>query len=578
MIARKNIKILKDIFLVVIIMLILFIAINLSYAHPVLSTEFYGTVKNYNANASSGTITAYVNNTLCGSFTIVNPGFYGVLSCRGYDTDNSNISGGHDFENITFRYNNNPVTVLGDATFNSGQFKFVNISFPKVFCGDSFCDALEDCTSCELDCGSCDFNGNTTQNTTNNSTNSSSNQTSSGGGSGGSGGSDGSGGSGGDSDYLSDFYDLDYFCNEYWVCFNWSECSILGIRNRTCVDNNNCGSYNDKPKEVEECVYLGSCFDNLINCHDGLCEEGVDCGGPCDKICSKIEQPSSNLTLSIPRLEFPKSICEKHINIYDPALWFFIIIILLAIIIRLVFTKYSIGLLRKDEKITPLNKSKKIISMRRKTLLFTITLITLTLLSLLYSYYFLLCPSDFFSYSWILFLLLLLVPLIIHAVMRKFEYSETKHFNKSKKLDDIHYQNLVKMIELENVMLAEEENSIANKLYELSKKSEFKELLDRDGNIKEIYKNLVKLYNEYKDHKNPFNIEKNICDEIDALDFDVAFKSAIVKHPELQNVFDRLKKLYIHYGEKQKMYDKLDELEQQSESKENKESKKKDNN
>jgi len=28
-------------------------------------------------------------------------------------------------------------------------------------------------------------------------------------------------------------------------------------------------------------VTIGTCFDGIKNCHDGACEEGVDCGGPC---------------------------------------------------------------------------------------------------------------------------------------------------------------------------------------------------------------------------------------------------------------------------------------------------------
>lgn len=28
-------------------------------------------------------------------------------------------------------------------------------------------------------------------------------------------------------------------------------------------------------------VTVGTCYDGMKNCHDGLCEEGVDCGGPC---------------------------------------------------------------------------------------------------------------------------------------------------------------------------------------------------------------------------------------------------------------------------------------------------------
>ncbi len=343
---------------------------------------------------------------------------------------------------------------------------------------------------------------------------------------------------------------------------------LLGLHNRTCTDDNNCGTYDSKPKEIEECKYLGNCFDNLINCHDNLCEEGVDCGGSCEKKCPVIEKPLSNITIVTPVFEFPKTVCEKHINIYDPSLWYFLIIIMLAIIIRVVYNRYYISKLYMGDKITPLIRAKKIRSSKRKTLLFTITLIFLMLVSLLYSYYFLLCPTDFFKYSWMLVVALLIIPLIIHTVMKRFEYSESRHINKTRELDDIHYQNLVKMIELENNMLADEENAIANKLYELSKHEEFRDLLTKDKNIKEIYKNLVELYTAYKDKKNPFNIEKTICDEIDALDSDELFKSAIDNHPDLKHIFDRLKKLYAQYGEKQKMYDKLDEIEQQSKKKE----------
>ena len=118
------------------------------------------------------------------------------------------------------------------------------------------------------------------------------------------------------------------------------------------------------------------------------------------------------------------------------------------------------------------------------------------------------------------------------------------------------------MIELQNNMLGEEENAIANKLYELSKKEEFKEFLEQNQNLKEIYANLVKLYTDYKEKKNPFNVEKSVCDEINALDLDESFKTQVSKHPEMKQIFERLKKLYSHYEEKQKLYDKLDELEQ----------------
>lgn len=541
-------------------------------AHPLLPTEFYGTVKSYNSPATSGTITAYAGNMTCGTFNIVNSGFYGVLSCNGRDTDSSLGYGAVEGQNITFRYSGNPTTTVGDSTFTSGTFKLVDIVYPVVYCGDGFCDSLESCSSCEQDCNVCGYTGNSS-----NSSNATGNQTvppgppggggTGGGGGGGGSGGGGTGGGGGSGGGGGGSYDQEYgeyFCSESWICGNWTECSILGIQSRNCTDYNHCGTYKDKPKELEECTYQGTCFDNIINCHDNRCEEGLDCGGPCEKKCPRIEQPLINISTVLPKFDIPTHVCERHIRVDNPALWIYLVIVLLTIISRAVYTRYYIKKVRKNERISQLERAKKIRSAERKTMLFTIMLVTLTIISLLYSYYFLLCPSDFFHYSWMLALALLILPFLIHAVMKKFEYSENKQIYHSKRMDDTHYQSLVKMIELENTMLADEENALANQLYELSKKDEFKEFLEKDVNLKEIYKNLVRLYTEYKDKKNPFNIERIVCDEINALDEDVLFKDEISKYPEMKNIFDRLKKLYSHYEEKQKLYDKLDEIEQEN--------------
>jgi hypothetical protein len=542
------------------ILLVVSLSAIMVSAHPSLPTEFYGTVRSYNA-PGTGVVKVYAGAINCGTFTIINSGYYGVLSCMGQDTDSSNITGGIDGQTITFRYNNNPVTIRGDTNFTSGAFKLVNITFPIVFCGDSFCDALESCGDCPQDCQACNATGNVSQNVTGNVT---SNETTppgpgtgGGGGGAGGGGKGGLGGAGAVGGATGEFS-----CTESWTCINWSDCSILGIRNRTCSDSNNCATYNTKPKEIEECKYVGTCFDNLINCHDGKCEEGIDCNGPCEKKCPTIEQPLFNVSIKVPTFEIPRHVCERHINFNNSALLLFLIIIFTSLIGRLIYTKIYIYSSRKSEKMTPLERAKKITSAKRKTIIFVITVISLTIVSLLYCYYFLLCPSDFFEYSWLLIVVIILIPFVIHAIMKKFEYNESKHVYKSKRLDDVHYQSLVKMIELENNMLSDEENAIANKLYELSKKDEFKDLLEADQNLKDIYQNLVKLYSDYKDKKNPFNIERNVCDEIDALDSDVLFKSSISKHPEMAHLFDRLKKIYSQYEEKQKLYDKLDELEQ----------------
>ena len=94
-------------------------------------------------------------------------------------------------------------------------------------------------------------------------------------------------------------------CEESWACGNWSECRMDGFQSRLCTDKNNCGSFEEKPAEVQKCFYNPTCFDGvkngleegidcgglcppcitcldgIQNCHDGSCELAVDCGGPC---------------------------------------------------------------------------------------------------------------------------------------------------------------------------------------------------------------------------------------------------------------------------------------------------------
>jgi len=65
------------------------------------------------------------------------------------------------------------------------------------------------------------------------------------------------------------------------VCSKWSICRIDGFQNRTCVDENQCGTYEEKPPEIQRCVYTPTCFDGVKN---GL-EEGIDCGRVCNNSC-----------------------------------------------------------------------------------------------------------------------------------------------------------------------------------------------------------------------------------------------------------------------------------------------------
>ncbi len=44
-------------------------------------------------------------------------------------------------------------------------------------------------------------------------------------------------------------------CSENWYCNTWSECPSSGTQMRSCTDLNSCGTVNNKPAEVQSCVF-----------------------------------------------------------------------------------------------------------------------------------------------------------------------------------------------------------------------------------------------------------------------------------------------------------------------------------
>jgi hypothetical protein len=79
-------------------------------------------------------------------------------------------------------------------------------------------------------------------------------------------------------------------CNESWKCEDWRPCLPNGTQTRNCLDENSCETKKQMPSLVQDCTYIGTCNDGIRNCHDGNCEENIDCGGPC-AACKNIEVP-----------------------------------------------------------------------------------------------------------------------------------------------------------------------------------------------------------------------------------------------------------------------------------------------
>ncbi len=100
-------------------------------------------------------------------------------------------------------------------------------------------------------------------------------------------------------------------CEHNWKCGEWGECLPNGTQSRVCEDLHRCDEDDYIKTFWRDCDYIppeypeddvelevdpdATCFDGVQNCHvldDGsiICEEGVDCGGPCEP-CRRIESP-----------------------------------------------------------------------------------------------------------------------------------------------------------------------------------------------------------------------------------------------------------------------------------------------
>ena len=91
-------------------------------------------------------------------------------------------------------------------------------------------------------------------------------------------------------------------CTENWECSSWSSC-INNQQNRTCTDLNNCGTFENKPPELQSCTP-----------EQNACEQ---IGGTCKSTCSETEEINNELTLSCQT----SKCCTKSTHCYDGTLY-----------------------------------------------------------------------------------------------------------------------------------------------------------------------------------------------------------------------------------------------------------------
>jgi hypothetical protein len=482
--------------------IVLLILVQEASAIPPLPTEYYGIVRQFNFNATPGAIVTAFDNSgkQCGRFVVVNTGFYGSLTCSGDDPETTQDEGAVPFESISFRLNGGFTTLKGDNNWSPGKFKMVNITYPIVFCGDAFCDIeYENTFTCPFDCPP--FNA--SSNATNVTSNGSANPPGGGGAGAGSEGTQSSTPSGRTSasapaTQYTQVTALEsgfggFECKEHWECSEWSICSLQGLQNRTCTDKNKCESFNDKPADIQRCVYTPTCADGLKNgleddidcgglcppcigctdgvqnCHNDKCEEGIDCGGPC-KPCATCFDSLKNCPgeacedgvdcggpcekqCPVQQRPLPVFVCSKDVDLFSSHLLAFLIVMVVSIASNVAYHELSIHKLRHSGKLKGIERAKRIYSSRRKEMVFSAIMLIVSAVLFSYYYMFVLCEAGL-SNLWLLIILLSLSPLLIHYLIKFLEYDEQKKVKKLISVEGLHQQqiNKLKMMQHEGVI------------------------------------------------------------------------------------------------------------------------------
>ncbi|MCD6464360.1 hypothetical protein J7L02_02435, partial [Candidatus Woesearchaeota archaeon] len=395
-------------------------------------------------------------------------------------------------------------------------------------------------------------------------------------------------------------------CEENWDCTPWSECQPDGFMYRNCTDLNHCGTTRYKPAEKKPCKYEGNCSDGIKNCHDGACEEGIDCGGPCppcatcsdgiqnchdgsceegidcggpcppcatcndgiqnchDGLCEEgidCGGPCPPCAKKKPVIEYPLFLCERHINWRSPWLWFYILSVLTAIIVRALYARHRYKYWRGRKDLPAVQRVKLSLSEERKAYMFGVSLTVLSVIIGVYYYYFGLCPPYNVKMWWLLVIMLLFAPLIIHRVLKIFEYDELKKILAMERVLNTHYNHVLRLLKLQDIELAERERAMSRELSKLV--VEKKSLIEQYPAIKRIIKELDRLYKVYLEHKAALKYEKKLLEDVVRLKESPEFKQASVKEPLLKHVRDLLEDLYKQYEERHALYEELTAVEQE---------------
>jgi hypothetical protein len=209
--------------------------------------------------------------------------------------------------------------------------------------------------------------------------------------------------------------------------------------------------------------------------------------------------------------------------------------------------------LKKDGKLSDLDRARKYLSERRKMWLFVISISVVTTILILYYYLFGIC-ADYSRYLWLLVLFLLGSPLIVHAIMRQFEWDEKKQLDALKRAADTHLAQVDALLRLQNDNIVQLERELESLIKGVLSDPDVRNARDAYPRLDGIARRFLALYDAYRENPHPYKLERALCEDIYALEHDAAFQELVSRVPSVKVVYEKLQFLYQQYEEKERIY------------------------
>jgi len=434
------------------------------------------------------------------------------------------------------------ISDIGNYTINfsvtdgvAWTYELINLEIRRgPYCGDGSCNADEDCTTCSVDCGECPVSpggpGGEGES-----------------GDGGEAGDDIGGGGGAGGASLGNQLYGGTGCIERWECTDWSACSIEGWKTRKCVDRNQCRTERNKPVEIVECDYGGTCFDNIKNQN----EEGVDCGGvcePCDELKSCSDGIKNNGEEGVD-CGGPCKACEVRFDDIFPRLtplakqfpWWLLFIVMLLLLSTIVGDRVYLKNVKKKDFELYRERIKKYKRYRWYAYITSSVFSVLGITYIIYIYFTSDNPEMMIKYFW---LPGLVVTLLFLGILFFVRYYLTNQKNRKKRVKGWYKgeQKRKKEISIkEDEIIVKLEKKVLLRITHMWMNKEF--IKEVRGIFNEIFNLLTKIYKMRRRRLGELVIKKEVKDKIKDLSENKILIDLGKTYPEFSKIFKLLEKI-----------------------------------